>query len=85
MTTAEIKRVIEDALPGASAHILDPNNDGQHFQAIVVSPAFEGRTLVKQHQLVMDALKHAFVEAVHALTLKTFTPQKWNEVKPHGL
>lgn len=81
MTPDEIKKVIEEAVPQSTAHVLDPNNDGQHFQAIVVSPTFEGMMLVKQHQMVMAALKEAFVEAVHALTLKTFTPQKWNEVK----
>ncbi len=81
MGTDDIKNVIEQAVPQSKAYVLDPNNDGQHFQAFVVSPAFEGLMLVKQHQLVMQALKNAFVESVHALQLKTFTPQKWDLVK----
>ena len=81
MTIEEIKRTIETAVPNATAYILDPMNDGQHLQAIVVSPAFEGMMLVKQHQMVMKPLKEAFAGAVHAMGLKTFTPQKWNEVK----
>ena len=68
-------------MPNATVYVLDPMNDGQHLQAIVVSPAFEGMMLVKQHQMVMKPLKEALAQAVHALGLKTFTPQKWQEVK----
>ncbi len=75
--TEEIKNVIEQAVPQATAYVEDPQGDGEHFQAIVVSPAFEGMTLVKQHQLVMKALKDAFAQSVHALALRTFTPEKW--------
>ena len=52
-------------------------NDGQHLQAYVISSTFEGMMLIKQHQLVMKPLKEAFASSVHALALKTFTPQKW--------
>ena len=81
MGTDDIKSVIEKAVPQSKAYVLDPNNDGQHFQAFVISPAFEGMMLVKQHQLVMQPLKTAFAQSVHALQLKTFTPQKWQETK----
>ena len=81
MTVNEIKTTIESAVPQSIAYVEDPNNDGQHFRAFVVSPVFEGMLLVKQHQMVMKALKEAFAEFVHAMALKTFTPQKWNELK----
>ena len=81
MTLEEIKKAIEAAVPNSTAYILDQMNDGQHLQAIVVSPAFEGMMLVKQHQMVMKPLKEAFAGAVHAMALKTFTPDKWKEVK----
>ena len=81
MTLTEIKQAIEQAVPSSTVYVLDPMNDGQHLQAIVISPAFEGIMLVKQHQMVMKHLKAAFAGAVHAMGLKTFTPQKWNEVK----
>ena len=81
MTLEEIKRTIETAIPQSTAYILDPMNDGQHLQAFVVSPAFDGMMLVKQHQMVMKPLKEALAGAVHALALKTFTPDKWNEAK----
>lgn len=74
----EIKSKIQETLPDATIYVSDPNNDGEHFQAIVISPTFEGLSLVKQHQLVMNALKEEFKEKVHALALKTMTPEKWN-------
>ena len=81
MITREIQRIIESSIENTTAHVLDPMNDGQHLQAIVISPAFEGVPLVKQHKMVMAPLKEAFAENVHALGLKTFTPEKWEEVK----
>ena len=81
MTSNEVKKIIEQAVPQSTVYILDPMNDGQHLQAIVICPSFEGLMLVKQHQMVMKPLKEAFDSSVHALALKTFTPQKWNEVK----
>ncbi len=81
MTIDQIKKTIETSIPDATAHILDPMNDGQHLQAFVISPAFDGKMLVQQHQMVMAPLKGALAGAVHALALKTFTPAKWQEVK----
>jgi acid stress-induced BolA-like protein IbaG/YrbA len=81
MTLNDIKTTIENAVPDSVVHVLDPMNDGQHLQAFVVSPAFEGIMLIKQHQMVMQPLKKAFATSVHALGLKTFTPQKWETEK----
>ena len=81
MTLLEIKKTIETAIPDSVAHIFDPNNDGQHLQAIVVSSIFEGMPLVKQHQMVMKPLRQAFAESVHALGLKTMTPAQWEEFR----
>lgn len=81
MTLEEIKEIIERAVPQSTAYIFDPMNDGQHLQAVVVSPAFAGLMLIKQHQMVMKPLKEAFASSVHALGLKTFTPEEWDKVK----
>ena len=80
MTTEQIKQRIETAIPGSSAYVLDPMNDGAHLQAFVISPVFEGMPVFKQQQMVMNAIKDIF-QIVHALGLKTFTPGKWDEVK----
>ena len=77
----KIKATIQEALPDATVYVIDPMNDGQHFQSIVISPSFEGLSLVKQHQAVMKPLKSAFESDVHALGLKTFTPSKWETSK----
>ena len=85
MTLQEIKQTIEQAVPNSTAYVLDPMNDGEHLQAFVISPIFAGMLLIKQHQMVMKPLKDAFATSVHALALKTFTPERWNEVKQeHG-
>lgn len=73
----QIKEAILKSLPDAEVYVIDPYNDGEHFQSIVVSPSFEGKTLVEQHKLVMKPLKEAFESHVHALALKTYTPDKW--------
>ena len=80
MTPEQIKQRIESAIPGSSAYVLDPMNDGAHLQAFVISPSFEGMPVFKQQQMVMTAIKDIF-QIVHALGLKTFTPAKWSEAK----
>ncbi len=51
--------------------------DGQHFEAVVVSEAFEGKSRVQRHQLVYQTLGDRMREEIHALSMKTFTPQEW--------
>lgn len=48
-----------------------------HFKVIIVSPEFEGKTLIDQHRLVNAALAEELKLAIHALTLKTVAPSKW--------
>ncbi len=80
MTLTEIQQKIQTAIPDAEVHVLDPMQDGQHLQALVISPVFAGLPVFKQQQMVMAAVKDIFT-VVHALGLKTFTPEKWQEVK----
>lgn len=55
-------------------------DDGTHFEAVIVSPAFEGKSMVQQHQLVYGALGERMRAEIHALSMKTYTPQKWQEL-----
>lgn len=73
----EIKRLIEVALPGAIARVVDDAGDKEHFFAEVVAPAFAGKGLVQQHQLVYKALGSRMGNEIHALQLKTYTPDQW--------
>jgi len=76
----QIKTSILEVVEGATVHIHDP--DGQHFEAFVISESFIGVPLIKQHKIVMNALKERFAtDEVHALALKTFTPEKWEKTK----
>lgn len=75
----DVKNTILAVLPDATVYAIDP--DGEHLEALVISPTFVGQPLVKQHQTVMKALKEHFAERVHALALKTFTPERWEKEK----
>ena len=57
--------------------MLDEANDGEHFAAEVVSPTFTGTGLVQQHQQVYKTLGSLVGNAIHALALKTYTPEQW--------
>jgi acid stress-induced BolA-like protein IbaG/YrbA len=76
MTRAQdIQRLIEAGLPNAQVQVL--GEDGQHFEAVVVSADFAGKSLVQQHQMVYRALGANMRDAViHALALKTLTPEQ---------
>jgi acid stress-induced BolA-like protein IbaG/YrbA len=74
MEAAEVRRLIEHGLPGASVEVIDTTGGGDHFDALVVSDQFEGKSLVERHQVVYTALGDAMRARVHALTLKTLTP-----------
>ena len=56
---------------------LEVRGDGAHFEAVVVSPSFAGASRVKRHQLVYGALGDRMKEEIHALSMKTFTPEEW--------
>ena len=60
---------------------LEVVGDGHHWEALVVSRAFEGLTKVKQHQLVYRALGERMREEIHALSMTTLTPAQWEELK----
>jgi stress-induced morphogen len=81
MFSAErIRELIEAGLPDCEARVVDPANDGAHFQAEVTSSAFEGLNRVKQHQAVYATLGDHMKADIHALALKTYTPDAW----PYG-
>ncbi|MHB8380960.1 MAG: BolA family protein [Candidatus Binataceae bacterium] len=74
MDTNEVQDLIAAGIPGARVEVRDTTGGGDHFEAIVVSAAFEGKGLVQRHQVVYAALGEAMRVRVHALTLKTLTP-----------
>ncbi len=81
MNADEVAKLIESELPDADATVTHPRGeqDDDHLAAVVVSPAFEGKTLVEQHQLVYDALGDHMTTDIHALELKTYTPEEYED------
>lgn len=55
-------------------------DDGTHFEAVVVSPAFTGKSMVQQHQLVYAALGDRMRAEIHALSMRTYTPETWQKL-----
>ncbi len=71
----EVGVIIRRALPDAHVTVEDLSGGGDHLQVNVVSKAFAGLSLIHQHQLVYGALQNELAtEAIHALALKTSTP-----------
>ena len=59
------------------SHIEVRGDDGAHFDALVVSPAFTGVARVRRHQMVYAALGDRMREEIHALSMQTLTPEEW--------
>lgn len=64
---------------GLDCQHLEVEGDGQHFQALIVSAAFEGLPLVRRQQKVYAALGERMRAEIHALSMKTLTPAEWAE------
>jgi stress-induced morphogen len=80
MTPESVRRLLLVALPDADLELVDLTGTEDHYQARIVSRAFEGKTLIEQHQLVYGALGEAMQGPIHALALKTYTPDAWAKV-----
>lgn len=75
MDPAEIRKLIETSLTDAEVEV---RTDGQgHYEAVVVSAEFEGRGSVARHQMVYGALGDRVGREIHALAVKTYTPEEW--------
>lgn len=78
----QVQTMIQAQLPDAQVMVKDLTGGGDHLEATVISASFAGQTRVKQHQLVYGALQEALSsEAIHALALKTYTPEAWKGIE----
>jgi acid stress-induced BolA-like protein IbaG/YrbA len=75
MVTAD--SVKQGIAAGLECEHLEVAGDGEHFQALIVSRQFEGRNRVQRHQLVYKALGDRMREEIHALSMRTITPEEW--------
>ncbi len=70
----DIRQFIAD---GLDCQHLAVEGDGQHFEAIIVAEAFRGKSRVQQHQIVYKALGDRMRAQIHALSMRTLTPEQW--------
>ena len=81
MTASELESIIAAGLP---CEHLEVTGDGRHWEAVVVSPEFEGRRLIQRHQRVYATLGERMrTDEVHALSMRTFTPAEWASASHH--
>lgn len=78
MQPNDIKRMIEAGLPDAQVEV---DGDGYHFQAVIVSDAFAGKSMLQQHKMVYATLGSHMGAAIHALSMRTYTKADWNQQK----
>lgn len=75
MHAHDIEKLIKDGIPDAKVTVEDLRGDGDHYAVYVVSPAFEGKSRVQQHQMVYQALQGRMGNELHALAVQTSIPQ----------
>jgi acid stress-induced BolA-like protein IbaG/YrbA len=73
--TETIRLAISQGLPDAHVEV---GGDGHHFEALIVSEAFAGRSRIDRHRLVYAALGDRMRQEIHALSMRTVTPAEWN-------
>ncbi|MCZ6696304.1 MAG: BolA/IbaG family iron-sulfur metabolism protein [Acidobacteria bacterium] len=79
MHLKEIQRKIELGIPDSRVEVV---GEEAHYGATIVSPAFEGKTRIEQHQMVYALLREEMAnQSVHALSLRTLTPVEWEKEK----
>lgn len=71
MRAADVEQIVLEAMPGARVRVTDMTGTGDHFEVRVASGRFAGRTLIEQHQLVMEALATEMDRGIHAVKIKT--------------
>lgn len=76
MDPERIRQLIED---GLQCDRVEVSGDGRHFEALVVSPLFRGKSKVERHQLVYRVLGERMREDIHALSMRTLTPEEWTD------
>ncbi|HCP77590.1 MAG: BolA family transcriptional regulator [Pusillimonas sp.] len=74
-TPEEVRQYINDNL---NCEHIEVAGDGSHFEAIIVSPEFAGKRLIARHQLVYKALGERMKSEIHALSMRTLTPDEYN-------
>lgn len=82
MTPEQLKSRLQKLGPGTEVEVVDLTGTEDHYQTLIVSPAFEGKMMMDQHRMVMGLLQAEIDSGeVHALTMKTFSPEQYKKFK----
>ena len=73
MNPEEVQKILEKAFPGSWVSVEDMTGTNDHFEIVVTSKLFEGKTLIEQHQTVHAALAGYMDKGIHAVKIKTRT------------
>ncbi len=80
VSLTQVETLIKAHIPDAQVQVSDMTGGGDHLQVTVISAQFAGQSLVKQHQMVYGAVRQEMAsDAIHALALKTYTPEEWGD------
>lgn len=78
MSPDTLKSKLETLAPNTEALIMDMTGTQDHYQAVVVSPVFQGKLTIDRHRMVLDLVQKDIDSGeIHALTLKTYTPEQY--------
>lgn len=77
----KVRELLLAGLPGAQVDVTDLTGTKDHYEAKIVASAFSGKSLIEQHKLVYSALGAAMDGPIHALALKTYTPEQWEKLQ----
>lgn len=78
LSAQQLESYITDGLDCDFIKVL--GDDGTHFEAVIVSAAFDGKSMIQQHQAVYAALGDRMRAEIHALSMRTYTPAQWTEI-----
>jgi acid stress-induced BolA-like protein IbaG/YrbA len=78
MKVEDLHTCLNSAVPNAEIFIRDLTGNGDHFEAFIVSNFFEGKRSLERQRPVMDAVRELLKGPLHALTIKTYTQEEWN-------
>lgn len=76
-----VHALLATGFPDAEIQVTDLTGTRDHYRARIVSPAFAGKSMVEQHQLVYAVVGEAMAGPIHALSLKTYTPEAWKKLQ----
>ena len=76
LTPVDVRKLIEDHLPGAEVRVSDMTGTSDHFDVRVCASAFAGKTVMEQHKMVHQALGEHLTTSIHAVNIKTMVPEE---------